>query len=98
MPFYLLHERTTRNQLGSRAWNRSLGLYWRMPQAAGFQTRQHFDNYQQVMGRVVQDALTQQDKDRCMGVTYIRVRPPLGLQIENTIRHFCFSTSDEKQK
>jgi hypothetical protein len=42
-----------------------------MLQAEGFQTRQHFTNYQQVMGRVVQDALTQQDKDRCMGVTYI---------------------------
>jgi hypothetical protein len=69
-----------------------------MLQAAGFKTRQHFDNYQQVMGREVQDALTQQDKNRCMGLTSIRVRPPLGIQIENTIRHFCFSASAEKQK
>ena len=47
---------------------------------------------------MVQDVLTQQDKDRCMGVTSIRVRPLFDLQIENPIRHFCFSASDEKQK
>ena len=47
-------------------------------------------NYQQVMGRVVQDALTQQDNDRCMGVPYILVRPSLGLQIEIRFAIFVF--------
>jgi hypothetical protein len=69
-----------------------------MLQAAGFQRRQHFDNYQQLMKIAMQVVLTHRDKSRCMGVTPTRAWPPLDLQIENPIRHFCFAASAEKQK
>jgi hypothetical protein len=68
-----------------------------MLQATGFQRRQHFDNYQQLMKIAMQAVLTHRDKGRCIGVPTLRGPIRSLALIQNTI-HFCFSASDEKQK
>jgi hypothetical protein len=69
-----------------------------MLQAAGFQRRQHFDNYQQLTKRAMQEVLTFADQIGLSGVTLFSVKASSRSKDPKYDPPFLFSAPDEKQK